>query len=262
MRYHLMLFPIWTHLLHSNLRIEVSKNRCFRNSCGKCFLHFLFLLRCIRPVQHSICDGILPFRLFPLRIPYRLSTSTSTRSIGTFCCFRLLRFIDILKLICLFPVNLCFLLCFILHFFAGDRHWMPLSCYGRFTSLTNSPRCFNALMGLSYYDTRIARATGTWRFNALMGLSCYYHQTQKPVKLIVSMPSWAWVVTILFASILTPFLFQCPHGLELLPCTTSMSGSNTLFQCPHGLELLHQLDNCIDWCFCVSMPSWAWVVTQ
>ena len=36
---------------------------------------------------------------FPLRIPYRLSTSTSIRSVGTFCSIRLLRFIDILKLI-------------------------------------------------------------------------------------------------------------------------------------------------------------------
>ena len=47
---------------------------------------FLFLLRCIRPVQHSICDRVLPLRLFPLRIPYRFSTSTSTRSVSTFYC--------------------------------------------------------------------------------------------------------------------------------------------------------------------------------
>ena len=33
-------------------------------------------------MQHSVCDGIFPLRLFPLRIPYRLSTSTSTKRVG------------------------------------------------------------------------------------------------------------------------------------------------------------------------------------
>ena len=75
MLYHLILLPIWTHPLHRNLRIKVSKNRCFRNSCSQCFLHFLFLLWCIWPVQHSVCDSIFPLRLFSLRIPYRLTLS-------------------------------------------------------------------------------------------------------------------------------------------------------------------------------------------
>ena len=40
--------------------------------------------------QDSVCDCILPLRLFPLRIPYRLSTSTSIRRVSTFCSIRLL----------------------------------------------------------------------------------------------------------------------------------------------------------------------------
>ena len=52
------LLSIWTHFFHRHLRIEVSKNCCFRNTCRKCFLHFLFLLRCIWPVKHSVRDRI------------------------------------------------------------------------------------------------------------------------------------------------------------------------------------------------------------
>ena len=66
-------------------------------------------------MKHSVCNSIFPLRLFPFRIPYRLTTSVSTRTTGSCCTICFLRFIDILKLICLFPVNLCFLLCFILH---------------------------------------------------------------------------------------------------------------------------------------------------
>ena len=43
----LLLLPVRTHLLHSNLRIKVSKNCCFGNACSKCFLHLFFLLQCI-----------------------------------------------------------------------------------------------------------------------------------------------------------------------------------------------------------------------
>lgn len=99
----LLILPIWTHLLHRHFRIEMSKNRCFRNTCRKCFLHFLFLLCGVWPVQHSVCDRILPLRLFPLKISYRLSSSTG--AVGVLC---LLRLISILMLICLFPVDFAF----------------------------------------------------------------------------------------------------------------------------------------------------------
>ena len=55
----------------------------------------------------------------------------------------------------------------------------------------------------------------------------------------VSMPSWAWVVTITEAWWRIRVSFQCPHGLELLLTT------KVILLMSRG----------------VSMPSWAWVVT-
>ena len=78
----------------------------------------------------------------------------------------------------------------------------------------------------------------------------------------VSMPSWAWVVTLVGWQVIWLATFQCPHGLELLREFTKQAFGRCKFQCPHGLELLRlvyirnkrQKD--------VSMPSWAWVVTS
>ena len=55
-------------------------------------------------------------------------------------------------------------------------------------------------------------------------------------------------------------MFQCPHGLELLPVTFEKYAYEQMFQCPHGLELLHRI-SAICWFPNVSMPSRAWVVT-
>ena len=83
------------------------------------------------------------------------------------------------------------------------------------------------------------------------------------MKMIVSMPSRAWVVTFFPFSVIEYLVsfnaltglscyfltaqcaswqrrFQCPHGLELLQHETLKQKVATLFQCPHGLELLHQ----------------------
>ena len=123
---------------------------------------------------------------------------------------------------------------------------------------------FNALMGLSCYFYQTYIKGHRRGFNALMGLSCY-------VTLSGSQDA-GWK-------------FQCPHGLELLPKNTIMVNVFLVFQCPHGLELL-LLRKMRFWfyligfnalmglscysqnvfnslvCKCVSMPSWAWVVTQ
>ena len=100
----------------------------------------------------------------------------------------------------------------------------------------------------------------------------------------ISMPSWAWVVT---AEILKPLwfcifqcphglellpnnydeileinLFQCPHGLELLPIFITICKLVVMFQCPHGLELLQENIRKTKRQLRVSMPLWAWVVTS
>ena len=53
---------------------------------------------------------------------------------------------------------------------------------------------------------------------------------------------------------------QCPHGLELLPVTVNTAEIIVKCQCPHGLELL-RFKRWRLYCFWVSMPSRAWVVT-
>ena len=53
-------------------------------------------------------------------------------------------------------------------------------------------------------------------------------------------------------------LFQCPHGLELLPVAWYYPSLQDIkFQCPHGLELLRRggMNPCQK--PKVSMPSWA-----
>ena len=67
----------------------------------------------------------------------------------------------------------------------------PLSCANEGFRLGG----FNALMGLSCYTFLQIHQFSRICFNALMGLSCYDAENVK--------------VTI-------AFLFQCPHGLELL----------------------------------------------
>ena len=122
-------------------------------------------------------------------------------------------------------------------------------------------KSFNALMGLSCYSRQGVLSTGLQCFNALMGLSCYWtpsdslylfvrFQCPHGLELLrvrtiwyhaycrVSMPSWAWVVTIAEHSTPLQSVFQCPHGLELLPGSPSSATSLFVFQCPHGLELL------------------------
>ena len=79
-----------------------------------------------------------------------------------------------------------------------------------------------------------------WCFNALSGLSCYVQAPKFSA-------TWA--------------MFQCPHGLELLPTGIYILEMVQLFQCPHGLELLRGIAALNFLCFHVSMPSWAWVVT-
>ena len=84
---------------------------------------------------------------------------------------------------------------------------------------------FNALTGLSCYGWGIKSSRSGCRncFNALTGLSCYGPS-------IALLPSFT--------------LFQCPHGLELLPITRLISSRQIMFQCPLGLELLHGTDSC------------------
>ena len=94
---------------------------------------------------------------------------------------------------------------------------MPLSCYGRFTSLTNSPRCFNALMGLSCYVLSGRLWTLLRGFNALTSLSCYAYKSKITSYPVVSMPSRAWVVTARMSNILNfswyflciPAIYRC-----------------------------------------------------
>ena len=52
-------------------------------------------------------------------------------------------------------------------------------------------------------------------------------------------------------------LFQCPHGLELLPTGIYILEMVQLFQCPHGLELLLAFWRGVRKLRDVSMPSWA-----
>ena len=122
-------------------------------------------------------------------------------------------------------------------------------------------------------------------FNALSGLSCYSYIFWCRVRVDVSMPSRAWVVTVTSLGSTNAFAkFQCPLGLELLQliahwtvlfllCFNALSGlscyifilqihfSNGLFQCPLGLELLQLFWLTRGDSQCVSMPSRAWVVT-
>lgn len=74
--FSLLILSIRTHLIHSNIQIEIRQNRWLWNTCSKSFFYFLFLLWCIWPMQHSVCDSIFPFRLFSLRISYRLIPSS------------------------------------------------------------------------------------------------------------------------------------------------------------------------------------------
>ena len=138
-----------------------------------------------------------------------------------------------------------------------------LSCYLIIMTKFLRSICFNALTGLSCYGWGIKSSRSGCRncFNALTGLSCYGPS-------IALLPSFT--------------LFQCPHGLELLPITRLISSRQIMFQCPLGLELLHHVSFVLrhDTCFnalsglscygtvpealllsCVSMPSRAWVVT-
>ena len=50
-------------------------------------------------------------------------------------------------------------------------------------------------MGLSCYSLHIQNSCWFYGFNALMGLSCYDFHNLNLDWLLVSMPSWAWVVT-------------------------------------------------------------------
>ena len=50
-------------------------------------------------------------------------------------------------------------------------------------------------------------------------------------------------------------MFQCPHGLELLPVTFEKYAYEQMFQCPHGLELLRRLKMPSMENLAVSMPS-------
>ena len=55
---------------------------------------------------------------------------------------------------------------------------------------------FNALTGLRCYAYGRCK---NWRkdsFNALMGLSCYCRPEEMVTRIKVSMPSWAWIVTV------------------------------------------------------------------
>ena len=69
-----------------------------------------------------------------------------------------------------------------------------------------------------------------------MGLSCYVQAPKFSA-------TWA--------------MFQCPHGLELLPTGIYILEMVQLFQCPHGLELLLAFWRGVRKLRDVSMPSWA-----
>ena len=99
-------------------------------------------------------------------------------------------------------------------------------------------------------------------FNALMGLSCYTHPHQKSSDVQ---------------------LFQCPHGLELLPltspqgrrysCFNALMGLSCYARCIYEFKVLFRFNALMGLsCYIiaavkrqqsksVSMPSWAWVVT-
>ena len=72
---------------------------------------------------------------------------------------------------------------------------MGLSCYVGDSTLMEMQFCFNALMGLSCYCDCIQVRCLQGCFNALMGLSCYCSVSSLRFAYLVSMPSWAWVVT-------------------------------------------------------------------
>ena len=76
---------------------------------------------------------------------------------------------------------------------------------------------FNALTGLSCYVPASTPKSCIKCFNALTGLSCYQYFSDASFYVNVSMPSRAWVVTQRLKSLLKRmWMFQCPHGLELL----------------------------------------------
>ena len=118
-----------------------------------------------------------------------------------------------------------------------------LSCYLIIMTKFLRSICFNALTGLSCYGWGIKSSRSGCRncFNALTGLSCYGPS-------IALLPSFT--------------LFQCPHGLELLPITRLISSRQIMFQCPLGLELLLESGISSIAPTVVSMPSRAWVVTR
>ena len=100
--------------------------------------------------------------------------------------------------------------------------------------------CVNALSGLSCYAMTPIVKYAPFMFQCPLGLELLRgHTAQIASPGRVSMPSWAWVVTIFVVVWCYFSKFQCPHGLELLLS-----------------DYLHHL--IFDW---VSMPSWAWVVT-
>ena len=105
-----------------------------------------------------------------------------------------------------------------------------LSCYLIIMTKFLRSICFNALTGLSCYGWGIKSSRSGCRncFNALTGLSCYGPS-------IALLPSFT--------------LFQCPHGLELLPITRLISSRQIMFQCPLGLELLRSAVSS-HWCSC------------
>ena len=95
-----------------------------------------------------------------------------------------------------------------------------------------------------------------------MGLSCYDIPEIRTVITKVSMPSWAWVVTMIL--ILTMMNGMCVNALMGLSC----------YWLPHWYERYSRCVNALMGLSCyvdllarswveitVSMPSWAWVVT-
>ena len=99
---------------------------------------------------------------------------------------------------------------------------------------------FNALTGLRCYAYGRCK---NWRkdsFNALIGLSCYCRPEEMVTRIKVSMPSWAWIVTVCWRTYRNDC--YCFNALMGLNCYSPdyLNGLNTIL---------------------VSMPSWAWIVT-
>ena len=96
-----------------------------------------------------------------------------------------------------------------------------------------------------------------------MGLSCYINNIVTFLDIIVvSMPSWAWVVTFRFWwRILSSSVSMPSWAWVVTPFPLQVYNNLFTFQCPHGLELLRKERATLVTCLLVSMPSWAWVVT-